>query len=115
MEFKSKIAQRGFRRGMPKELLLLPKHEQILKSIAERVKRRRIHLDMTQATLAQLSEVPLPTYRKFERTGFVSLQAFVKIGLALDAEEEFANLLNTLPKSTKKPSPKKEKATKQLG
>lgn len=64
----------------------------VLKGIAERVKTRRLELALTQAELAKRSDMPLSTYRRFERFGKVSLEALVRIGFALGAEDDFAGL-----------------------
>ena len=49
------------------------------KKIAENVRERRLQMDLTQEGLAERSGVPLSTLRKFEQTGMVSLESFLKI------------------------------------
>jgi len=39
--------------------------------------------------------VPLPTYRRFERTGEISLRALVRLAMALGMTEEFTALFAT--------------------
>ncbi len=40
-------------------------------------------MELTQAGLAERSGVPLPTLRKFEQQGSISLQSFLKLQWAL--------------------------------
>jgi transcriptional regulator with XRE-family HTH domain len=49
------------------------------KKLAENVRERRLILELTQEGLAERSGVPLPTLRKFEQKGFISLESFLKI------------------------------------
>lgn len=63
-------------------LLTVPK---ALEHIKDNLKVRRLSLGLTQEGLSSRSGVPLPTLRKFERTGLISLEAFCKIILILDA------------------------------
>lgn len=47
--------------------------------LAENVRDRRLSMELTQEGLAIRSAVPLPTLRKFEQKGIISLQAFLKL------------------------------------
>lgn len=58
-------------------------------SVAERVKMRRLELNLTQNGLSARADVNIATYRKFERTGEISLRNLVKIALALNSIDEF--------------------------
>lgn len=60
-----------------------------LTQIAQRVKLRRMTLHMTQATLAVRADIPLPTYRVFEKSGKISLMGLLKIGMALNCLGDF--------------------------
>jgi transcriptional regulator with XRE-family HTH domain len=64
----------------------------ICKSIAYRVKSRRLELNLTQSGLAARAGVNIESYRKFERKGEISLQSLVKLAFALDMTNEFNNL-----------------------
>ena len=64
----------------------------ICKSIADRVKSRRLELNLTQSGLASRAGVNIETYRKFERKGEISLQSLVKLAFALDSSNDFNNL-----------------------
>ncbi len=69
-----------------------PTVAEICNAIAQKVKHRRLELNLTQVALAQRSGVNIETYRKFERTGQISFQNLVKIGFAFDMTTDF-NLL----------------------
>ena len=49
------------------------------KSIIQNIRERRLQMDLTQEGLAERSGVPLSTLRKFEQTGMISLESFLKI------------------------------------
>ena len=66
--------------------------ELILKSVAERVRLRRLEKNWTQQLLASKTNIPLATYRRFERTGEVSFRSLVKIAFALGMEDDFGEL-----------------------
>ena len=65
---------------------------EICKSVAQRVKSRRLELNLTQNCLAARAGVNIETYRKFERTGEISLLSLVKLAIALDVTTDFAAL-----------------------
>jgi transcriptional regulator with XRE-family HTH domain len=50
---------------------------------------RRLELNLTQNGLSARADVNIATYRKFERTGEISLRNLVKIALALNSIDEF--------------------------
>jgi len=51
--------------------------------IADGVRARRLARNLSQAGLSERSGVPAPTLAKFERTGLVSLQSYLKLEMAL--------------------------------
>lgn len=61
----------------------------ICSSISDRVKLRRLELDYTQVGISARAGVNIETYRKFERSGEISLCNLVKIANALDMTAEF--------------------------
>lgn len=65
---------------------------EVAKQIAERVRKRRLELNLTQEGLATRAGVKFATYRRFEQTGEISLRGLLRIAFALDALDEFANL-----------------------
>nr|WP_320059766.1 helix-turn-helix transcriptional regulator [uncultured Bacteroides sp.] len=64
----------------------------ILTTIATRVKQRRLEMNWTQKFVASKAGMPLPTYRRFESKGEVSLRGLVMIAIALGAEDDFSSL-----------------------
>jgi transcriptional regulator with XRE-family HTH domain len=67
----------------------------IIKGIARRVKERRLEMALTQQGLAKRAGIPLPTYRRFERTGEISIRALVMLGVVMGMTEEFTALFTT--------------------
>ena len=66
----------------------------VCKSVASSVKSRRLELNLTQNGLAARAGVNIETYRKFERTGEISLQNLVKLAFALDMTSDFNTLFS---------------------
>lgn len=65
-----------------------------LKEIADRVKTRRLEMNLTQEGLANRAGMKLPTYRKFERTGEISLKSLLSIAWVMDNLEDFNHLFS---------------------
>jgi transcriptional regulator with XRE-family HTH domain len=63
--------------------------EAIPAAIAERAHKRRKELGLTQAALASRSGVSLGSLKRFEREHKVSLEALVRIAVALRSEDGF--------------------------
>ncbi|MCY4051374.1 MAG: helix-turn-helix transcriptional regulator [Gammaproteobacteria bacterium] len=61
--------------------------------LREQVKAIRVSQGLTQAGLANRSGVPLPTLRKYEQTGRISLESFLKILMVLGCLETFVQAL----------------------
>lgn len=66
--------------------------------LAEHVRRRRIDSGLTQQGLAARSGVSLPTLRKFEQKGLISLESFLKLAMVLGLLENIVNA--TTPATT---------------
>lgn len=62
--------------------------------IARRVKDRRLELNLTQEGVAVRAGLKLPTYRRFERTGKISLEGLIHIGFALNVLCDFEVLFS---------------------
>lgn len=58
------------------------------KKFAEHARARRLQMELTQEGLANRSGVPLPTLRKFEQKGTISLESFLKIQMVLGGLDE---------------------------
>ena len=65
------------------------------KALAERIKTRRLEMNLTQEGLSVRSGLPLATYRRFERTGKISLDGLLHVAYALDALNDFDNLFES--------------------
>lgn len=61
-------------------------------TVAAKLKSRRLDLNLTQTGMANRAGVNIETYRKFERTGQISLQNLVKLAIALNMEDDFSSL-----------------------
>lgn len=72
-------------------LLITPAKAQ--KKLAEHARARRLQMELTQTGLAERSGVALATLRKFERTGSISLESFLKLYMVLGRLED-------IPKAT---------------
>ena len=58
------------------------------KKIAENVRLQRLQTGLTQQVLAERSGVALPTLRKFEQKGLISLESFLKLQMVLGGLEK---------------------------
>ncbi|WP_244598497.1 helix-turn-helix domain-containing protein [Rhizobium tubonense] len=70
---------------------------EVIRGLAERMKRRRIEYGVTQRELAARSNVSYGSLRLFEESGKISLESLVKIAFALEAESEFDHLFPSRP------------------
>jgi transcriptional regulator with XRE-family HTH domain len=62
-------------------LITIPKAQ---KRLAENLKNRRLSKNLTQQGLSERSGVSLPTLRKFEQKGLISLESLLKLAMVLD-------------------------------
>lgn len=67
----------------------MPTPQEILKRIAEKVRAKRLALNLSQQTLSKKSGVSYGVLKKFERTGQVSLESLLKLALALGNLSDF--------------------------
>ncbi len=56
--------------------------------LAENVRMRRLQMELTQVGLAERSGVALPTLRKFEQKGVISLESYLKLQMVLGGLEK---------------------------
>lgn len=68
---------------------------EIALEICQRVKQRRLELNLTQEGLSSKAGLKLSTYRRFEHTGKISLEGLLKIAFVLDLIEDFELLFTT--------------------
>ena len=64
------------------------------KSLADRIKQRRLEKNITQKSLAYKSGVSYSSLRKFENSGDISLESLVKIAFSLNLENDFSELFS---------------------
>jgi HTH-type transcriptional regulator / antitoxin HipB len=64
----------------------------IARSLAGRVRTLRLQRGWTQQEIAERSGLTPATYRRFERTGRISLERLLRIAVVLDAQGRFAQL-----------------------
>ena len=77
-------------------LLLIEKSpSDVLQGLALRVKTRRLEKNLTQKSFAAGAGMPLPTYRRFESSGEISLRGLVQLAFALDRVDELEKLFET--------------------
>jgi len=62
--------------------------------ISERMRERRLEMNLTQQNLAKKSGVSLGTLKRFERNHEISLKHLLMLSVVLDATEEFALLFS---------------------
>lgn len=72
----------------------------VIKGISERIRRRRLDLELTQRELAARAGVSYGSLRLFEETGKISLEALVKLAFVLEGEAEFEHLFPPRPPKT---------------
>lgn len=72
--------------------LLVMTHEEIMLKIASNVEKRRKQYRLTQKQLSLQAGVAYSSYRRFEQTGHIALDSFVKIARVLDCEKELLEL-----------------------
>ncbi|MEI7587093.1 helix-turn-helix domain-containing protein [Runella sp.] len=63
------------------------------RKLAANIRERRLHMELTQEGLAARSGVALPTLRKFEQKGIISLESFLKLLLVVGGLEEIVEAI----------------------
>jgi transcriptional regulator with XRE-family HTH domain len=66
----------------------------LMKGIAERARRNRLELNLSQEALAEKAGVSLGSLKRFEHSAEISLKKLILIAVALDATEEFGLLFS---------------------
>ena len=65
------------------------------RSLRESVRTRRLSQGLTQEGLAARAGVSLPTLRKFEQKGLISLESFLKLLMTLGCLEDIVKALDS--------------------
>ena len=63
--------------------------EDVSHSMRDRLRRRRLALNLSQAGLAERSGVNLHSLRRFEKTGLISFESLLKLALVLGVLDDF--------------------------
>lgn len=69
--------------------------QEIRQEIAKRAKGRRLARNLSQEGLARRAGISPGTIKRFEKTGHISIDSFLKIALVLDAASEFDHVFQT--------------------
>ncbi len=67
--------------------MLFTSPNDVLSKLPTLLRQRRVKEGLTQSQLAERSNVSLSVVRKFEQTGQISLESFIKIAFVLDLME----------------------------
>jgi transcriptional regulator with XRE-family HTH domain len=68
--------------------------EAIRVGVAERVKARRLEMNLTQKGMALRASIPVATYRRFEACGEISLLNLILISVVLDMTDDIKNIFS---------------------
>lgn len=63
------------------------------KQLKAHIRARRLAMGLTQEGLATRAGVSLPTLRKFEQKGLISLESFLKLLIVLNGLEDVVNAI----------------------
>lgn len=74
------------------EGFVLDDADDIARQIAENFRKRRVEKNITRRSIAEKSGVPLSTVARFEQKGLVSLDALVRLAMALGYAPEIRAL-----------------------
>ncbi len=72
--------------------IILKTPDEVMIDIAKRAKAKRLALNLTQEGLANRSGVSLPSLKRFEKSGLISLSSLLDIAVVLGSLEEFEEL-----------------------
>lgn len=84
--------------------LALESPQDVADALRDRLRRRRLALNLSQAGLAERSGVNLHSLRRFERTGLIALESLLKIALVLGVLADFDQIAAGEPKGGDKRS-----------
>lgn len=75
----------------------MPTPREVLKTIAQKARAKRLSLNLSQLTLSQKSGVSYGVLKKFEQTGQISLESLLKLAFTLGSLGNFKDVF-ALPK-----------------
>lgn len=76
--------------------------EMLMSRLAGNCRARRLEKGYSRRTLSELTGIPAPTIEKFERTGKISLESFVRLVIEFDYFDEMTLILSRTKYSTSK-------------
>ena len=76
--------------------------EMLMSRLAGNCRTRRLEKGYSRRTLSELTGIPAPTIEKFERTGKISLESFVRLVIEFDYFDEMTLILSRTKYSTSK-------------
>lgn len=82
------------------ESFVLDNPDEISKDIAKDFRKRRIEKAISQKAMAEKSNVPLATLRRFESTGQISLRSLVALAIGLGYVSELSSVFRESKYST---------------
>jgi len=68
--------------------------ESLMEILRDKLKQRRLSLNLTQEGLAKRSGVSLGSLKRFEKSGEISLRSLLKIALVLECLDDFTTIAN---------------------
>lgn len=69
--------------------LMLRTPDDVALDLRDRLRKRRLGMNLSQAGLAERAGVNLHSLRRFEKSGAISFDALLKLALALDVLDDF--------------------------
>jgi transcriptional regulator with XRE-family HTH domain len=83
--------------------LILRTPEDVGNALRDRLRQRRLALNLSQATVAERSGINVHSLRRFERTGLIAFDSLLKIALVLGVLEDFDRVASTelVPEETR--------------
>lgn len=78
-------------------MVLIINPKDVREMLRVKARERRLQLGFTQAGLAARANVSIATLRKFEYTGKISLDSFIKLSLVLNVIDDLATLFDREP------------------
>lgn len=95
-------------------MISLNTDSELLKQLADKCRELRLRQNMSQRDVAARAGIALPTYRRFEQAGQISLERFVAVVRALNRLPELEGLLNPPPvadlRELDHPAPQRKRA-----
>lgn len=71
---------------------ILKTPQEIRRDLAQRARKRRLTLNLSQEGVARRAGISAGTVKRFEKTGHISIDSLLKIAIVLDATKDFDNV-----------------------